>query len=55
MMSHDRDLSLCTACENMGGSNEFFDKFRVRYHISVVLGKLWESPIHRATIVKFSG
>lgn len=40
-----------TGCETMGGSNEFFDKFSVRYHVSVILKQLWEHPIHHATIV----
>ena len=34
----------------MGGSNEFFDKFSIRYHISVILKQLWEHPTHRAAI-----
>lgn len=41
-------------CENMGGSNEFFDKFTVRYHVSVVMGRLWEHPEHRQAIIKES-
>lgn len=35
----------------MGGSNEFFDKFSVRYHLNVIMKQLWEHPVHRATIV----
>ena len=35
----------------MGGSNEFFDKFEVRYHISVVMRRLWEHPTHREAII----
>jgi len=42
------------SCEAMGGSNEFFDKFTVRYHISVVMRSLWEHPIHRAAIILHS-
>ena len=34
----------------MGGSNEFFDKFSIRYHISVILKQLWEHPTHQASI-----
>jgi ubiquitin conjugation factor E4 B len=40
-----------TSCENMGGSNEFFDKFSVRYHISTILIHLWEQPAHHACII----
>ena len=38
----------------MGGSNEFFDKFSVRYHVSVVLQQLWEHPTHHARMVEES-
>ena len=31
----------------MGGSNEFYDKFSVRYHLSVILKQLWQHPDHR--------
>ena len=41
-------------CENMGGSNEFFDKFSVRFHISVILCRLWEMLDHRQAFVKES-
>jgi ubiquitin conjugation factor E4 B len=42
------------SCENMGGSNEFFDKFSVRYHISAILIHLWAHPTHRSCIVNDS-
>ena len=35
----------------MGGSNEFYDKFSVRYHLSVILKQLWEHPTHRKHII----
>lgn len=41
-------------CENMGGSNEFFDKFSVRYHVSVILRHLWNMMEHRLTFIKES-
>lgn len=44
-------MTLYIDCEAMGGSNEFFDKFSVRYHLSVVLKQAWEHPTHRQTIV----
>ena len=43
-----------TDCEAMGGSNEFFDKFSVRYHISVILKQLWLYHTHHATMVALS-
>ena len=41
-------------CENMGGSNEFFDKFSVRYHVSVIIRKLWYQPVHKKFIIEES-
>ena len=38
----------------MGGSNEFYDKFSVRYHLSVILRLLWENPEHRRTFLSES-
>ena len=40
-----------TECEAMGGSNEFYDKFSVRYHLSVILKQLWQHPDHRLHII----
>jgi ubiquitin conjugation factor E4 B len=39
------------SCETMGGSNEFFDKFSVRYHLSTILIQLWDHPTHRSSII----
>ena len=47
LLTHTHTLS---DCESMGGSNEFFDKFSIRYHISVILKQLWEHPVHQASI-----
>ena len=44
-------MNLHIRCEKMGGSNEFYDKFTVRYHVSVILQRLWEHPDHRSVIV----
>ena len=38
----------------MGGSNEFYDKFSVRYHVSVIIRKLWYQPIHKKFIMEES-
>lgn len=43
--------SSLTDCENMGGANEFFDKFSVRYHISTVMAELWKHTTHRSSII----
>ncbi len=48
-----RVMSQCVPidCERMGGSNEFYDKFTVRYHLSVILKQLWEHHAHRKHII----
>ena len=38
----------------MGGSNEFYDKFSVRYHVSVIIRKLWYQPVHKKFIIEES-
>jgi len=40
--------------ETTGSSNEFYDKFGIRYHISVIMKGLWDRPIHRASIIQES-
>ncbi|XP_065061334.1 ubiquitin conjugation factor E4 B-like isoform X1 [Rhopilema esculentum] len=36
--------------ETTGSSNEFYDKFGIRYHISVIMKGLWKRPMHKASI-----
>lgn len=36
--------------ENTGSSHQFYEKFNVRYHISVVMKFIWENPVHRQKI-----
>ncbi|XP_070562106.1 ubiquitin conjugation factor E4 B-like isoform X2 [Ptychodera flava] len=40
-----------TDVESTGSSNEFYDKFSIRYHISVIFKSLWNMPLHRQAIV----
>ncbi|XP_077997981.1 ubiquitin conjugation factor E4 B-like [Glandiceps talaboti] len=40
-----------TDVETTGSSNEFYDKFSIRYHISIILKSLWNVPLHRQAIV----
>ena len=40
--------------ETTGASSEFYDKFQIRYHISIIFKNLWENPIHRQAIIKES-
>ena len=53
LLSSSSSSSL-TDCENMGGANEFFDKFSVRYHISTVMAELWKHTTHRSSIINES-
>lgn len=40
--------------ESTGASSEFYDKFTIRYHISVIMRALWKDPIHQSTIIEES-
>lgn len=51
---YDTDTLSVVECENMGGSNEFYDKFSVRYHVSVIIRKLWYQPVHKKFIIEES-
>lgn len=42
---------LTIVIESTGASSEFYDKFTIRYHISLILKSMWESPIHRCSVV----
>ncbi|KAL3227181.1 hypothetical protein MRX96_004358 [Rhipicephalus microplus] len=41
-----------TDVESTGAASEFYDKFTIRYHISVLLKALWERPRHREAILQ---
>jgi len=40
-----------TEVEQTGSSNEFYDKFTIRYHISIIMKSMWESGVHKMAIV----
>lgn len=40
--------------ESTGSSTEFYDKFTIRYHISVIMRALWGNPTHQNAIVEES-
>ena len=46
--------SFSTDVETTGSSNEFYDKFSIRYHISIIMKSLWEDLGHRQAIMKQS-
>ena len=39
-----------TEVEQTGSSNEFYDKFTIRYHISIIMKSMWESGVHKMAI-----
>jgi ubiquitin conjugation factor E4 B len=40
--------------EQTGASSEFYDKFTIRYHISIIIKSMWESAVHKIAIVSES-
>lgn len=40
--------------ETTGSSNEFYDKFSIRYHISVIFKSLWSCPMYQKAIIQES-
>jgi len=40
--------------ERTGASSEFYDKFQIRYHISIIFKTIWEYPIYQAAFLKES-
>ncbi|XP_068966391.1 ubiquitin conjugation factor E4 B [Bombus flavifrons] len=44
-------MKFYTDVETTGSSSEFYDKFSIRYHISLILKSMWDSPVHRKSII----
>ena len=40
--------------EQTGASSEFYDKFTIRYHISIIMKSMWESTVHKIAIINES-
>ncbi|XP_071945537.1 ubiquitin conjugation factor E4 B-like [Antedon mediterranea] len=47
-------MNFFTDIETTGASSEFYDKFSIRYHISIIFKSLWEIPSHRQVMIKQS-
>lgn len=47
-------MKFYTDVETTGSSSEFYDKFTIRYHISLIIKGMWNSPLHRQALVKES-
>ncbi|XP_064461145.1 ubiquitin conjugation factor E4 B-like [Ornithodoros turicata] len=41
-----------TDVETTGAASEFYDKFTIRYHISILIKSLWESPRHKEALLQ---
>lgn len=46
-------MKFYTDIETTGQSTEFYDKFTIRFHISVILKGMWEHPIHKQVNLKY--
>lgn len=44
-------MKFYTDVEVTGASTEFYDKFTIRYHISIIIKSMWSSPLHRYMIL----
>ena len=53
-ISTNLSLSLFSDVEQTGASSEFYDKFSIRYHISIIFKSLWRLPMHQNAMVRFS-
>ena len=47
-------MKFYTDIESTGASSEFYDKFSIRYHISIIFKSLWTHSIHKMAIVEES-
>ncbi|CAG2108572.1 unnamed protein product [Medioppia subpectinata] len=47
-------MKFYTDIESTGASSEFYDKFSIRYHISIIFKSLWTHAIHKMAIIKES-
>ncbi|CAG9857038.1 unnamed protein product [Phyllotreta striolata] len=47
-------MKFYTDVETTGSSSEFYDKFSIRYHISLIIKKMWYSPVHRQSLINES-
>lgn len=41
-----------TEIETTGASNEFYDKFSIRYHLSIIFKTMWQTPQHQLNMIE---
>ncbi|XP_013772323.1 ubiquitin conjugation factor E4 B-like isoform X1 [Limulus polyphemus] len=44
-------MNFYTDVETTGASSEFYDKFTIRYHISIIFKSLWSNPVHKQAVI----
>ena len=44
-------MKFYTDIETTGSSNEFYDKFSIRYHISILFKSLWQNPQYQDVVI----
>ncbi|XP_017783423.1 PREDICTED: ubiquitin conjugation factor E4 B isoform X1 [Nicrophorus vespilloides] len=47
-------MKFYTDVETTGSSSEFYDKFTIRYNISLIFKGMWVSPVHRQALINES-
>ncbi|XP_076039140.1 ubiquitination factor E4B isoform X2 [Oratosquilla oratoria] len=47
-------MKFYTMVESTGASSEFYDKFTIRYHLSIIMKSLWEDRGHRQAVISES-
>jgi len=47
-------MKFYTDVESTGSASEFYDKFTIRYHISVIIKEMWKDTVHREAIIEES-
>jgi len=45
-------LLLLLDIETTGAHSEFYDKFSIRYHISIIFKTMWAMPVHQAKLIE---
>ncbi|KAL4221583.1 Ubiquitin conjugation factor E4 B [Mactra antiquata] len=45
-------MQFYTDIEQTGSSNEFYDKFSIRYHISIIFKSMWSIPSHQLKMIE---
>lgn len=45
-------MKFYTEIETTGASNEFYDKFSIRYHLSIIFKTMWQTPQHQLNMIE---